>query len=352
METSPGCSTRGILAIGGGMNYTHLIALTTEQGLYEHCTGQTPLPEHGYCVDDVARALIVVARDARAPREVIDLADIYLDFLAGAQRPDGSIVNRQGVDGAWNGEPTVEDHWGRALWAWGTVVGRSDDLERIERSVAAFRLSSGKRSPYLRSMAHASLGAIEYLRRFPYNAASLDLLADTRAMALRRDQPAIPWPEGSLTYANAIIPHAVIAAGLLLEEAATLEQGLDMLEWLLRIQRAGDHLSPIGNHGWQPGDPLPSFDQQPLEIAHLVDACLYAFDATSDSYWLDSARQAALWFYGLNDVGVWMHDPRTGAGFDGLTPRGHNPNCGAESTLAYLSAVGRMREYYEPQRVA
>lgn len=334
------------------MNYSHLLALTTRDGLYEHCAGQTPLPEHGYCVDDVARALIVIARDPTPPKEVGDLADVYLDFLEAAQRPDGTIVNRQGVDGSWNGDPALGDHWGRALWAWGTVVGRARELDHIEKAVTAFRLSSDQRSPHLRSMAHAALGAIEYLRRFPYNASSMDLLADTRDLALSRVHPGMPWPEEKLTYANAIIPHAVIAAGLLLDEIDTLDQGLDMLEWLLRIQRREDHISPIGNGGWRPGDPLPSFDQQPLEVAHLVDACLYAFDATSDSLWLDAARQASLWFYGLNDVGVWMHDPRTGAGFDGLTPDGHNPNCGAESTLAYLSTIGQMREYYAAEQVA
>lgn len=334
------------------MNYSHLLALTTNQGIFEHCTGQTPMPEHGYCVDDVARALIVIARDPAPPREIDALMDPYLDFLAASQHPDGSIVNRQGVDGAWNGDPSTGDHWGRALWAWGTVVGRSGELERIERAVTAFRLSSGKRSPHLRSMAHASLGAIEYLRRFPYNADSLDLLADTRNLALPRSGSPIPWPEVTLTYANAIVPHAVIAAGTFLEESDTLERGLHMLEWLLRVQRLDDHVSVIGNGGWRPGDSQPSFDQQPLEIAHLVDACLYAYDVTADTAWLDAARQAALWFYGLNDVGIWMHDPRTGAGFDGLTPDGHNPNCGAESTLAFLSTIGRMREYYEHSAVA
>jgi hypothetical protein len=334
------------------MNYSHLIALTTDRGLFEHCDGQSPLPEHGYCVDDVARALIVVARDPSPPHDVHDFADIYLDFLAGAQRPDGSIVNRQGVDGSWNGESDLGDHWGRALWAWGTVVGRSGDLARIERAVAGFRLSSGMRSPYLRSTAHAALGAVEYLQRFPYHAASLELLADTRDRALHRIHPAVPWPEELLTYANAIIPHAVISAGVHLQETDTLGQGLDMLEWLVRIQRRDDHLSIIGTQGWRPGESLPAFDQQPLEVAHLVDACLYAFDVTGDTYWLESARQAALWFYGLNDNGEWMHDPRTGAGYDGLTPDGRNPNCGAESTLAYLSTIGQMRAYRSARQAA
>lgn len=334
------------------MNYSHLISLTTEHGLYEHCDGQEPLPEHGYCVDDVARALIVVARDPAPPRDVRDLADVYLDFLAAAQQADGSVVNRQAVDGHWNGDPDVGDHWGRALWAWGTVVGRSSDLTHIERSVTAFRLSSGLHSPYLRSVAHAALGATEYLRRFPYNDASLELLADLRSRALRRVHPAVPWPETRLTYANAIIPHAVIAAGVHLDEPDTLAGGLDMLEWLLRIQRRDDHVSIIGNGGWSPGEPIPAFDQQPLEVAHLVDACIYAYDTTGDAFWLESAREAALWFYGLNDVGEWMHDPRTGAGYDGLTRDGHNPNCGAESTLAYLSTLGQMRAYRAVRDVA
>lgn len=329
------------------MNYTHLLALTTERGVYEHCSGQNPLPEHGYCVDDVARALIVVARDDDPPDEVARVADMCMDFLCAAQHVDGSVVNRQGADGTWSGEPEVGDHWGRALWAWGTVVGRSDDLDRIERAVGAFRLSSSRRSPFLRSMAHAALGAAEYLRRFPHNTAALDVLADARNHALRHRGPSIPWPEAKLTYANAIIPQAVIAAGVHLGEPTTVDHGLEMLHWLTRLQSGGSHLSPIGNAGWWPGDALPAFDQQPLEVSHLVDAALTAFDATSDTQWLDVARQGAAWFYGVNDVGVWMHDPKTGAGYDGLTSSGPNPNCGAESTLAYLSTIGQLVAYQD-----
>jgi hypothetical protein len=334
------------------MNYDHLLALTTERGVFEHCSGQTPLPEHGYCVDDVARALIVAARDPEPPVEVDGAVDTCMDFLSAAQHVDGSIINRQGVDGSWNGDPEVGDHWGRAVWAWGTVVGRSSDLDRIERAVGAFRISSSRRSPFLRSMAHAALGAAEYLRRFPHNASALDLLADARNHLLRRKDPSIPWPEPRLTYANAVIPHALIAAGLHLGETDTLDYGLDMLDWLCRLQMAQGHLSPVGNGGWAPGDPLPSFDQQPLEVSHLVDACTMAFDATSDNRWLERARLGAAWFYGVNDVGVWMHDPRTGAGYDGLKPDGPNVNCGAESTLAYLSSVQQLTAYHDTLRVS
>jgi hypothetical protein len=332
------------------MNYRHLLSLTTQHGVHEHCDGHTPLPAHGYCVDDVARALIVVARDPRPPVEAERIIDIGLEFLAASQHVDGSIDNRMSIDGQWSGTTGVGDHWGRALWAWGTVVGRSCDLDRIERAVGAFRISSGSRSPFLRSMAHAALGAAEYLRRFPHNTAALDLLADARNHALRHRAAAIPWPEGGLTYANAVIPHAVILAGAHLAESTTVDHGLEMLEWLAQLQTRDGHLSPVGNHGWHPGERMPAFDQQPLEVSHFVDACLAAFEATSDPIWLERARMAALWFYGVNDIGVWMHEPKTGAGYDGLTPLGPNRNCGAESTLAYLATVGQLEAYGDELR--
>ena len=333
------------------MNYRHLLSITTDQGVHEHCDGHTPLPEHGYCVDDVARALIVVTRDPRPPAEVERIADIALDFLDQSQHPDGSIDNRMSIDGEWSGELGVGDHWGRALWAWGTIVGRSESLDRIEKAVGAFRLSSGLRSPFLRSIAHAALGAAEFLRRFPRNAAALGILADARERALGHRADIIPWPEDTLTYANAVIPHAVIAAGTYLHEEDTLASGLDMLDWLAALQTRDGHFSPVGNGGWAPGTALPSFDQQPLEVSHFVDACLAAFEVTSDPHWMELARMAALWFYGVNDSGVWMHEPRTGAGYDGLKPDGHNPNCGAESTLAYLSTLGQLESYREWLRV-
>jgi hypothetical protein len=332
------------------MNYRHFLALTTSHGIHEHCNGQTPLADHGYCVDDVARALIVATRDPHRPPEVDHMVDVSLDFLELAQQADGSVDNRMTVGGAWSRSPDLGDHWGRALWAWGTIVGRSDDVGRIERAVGAFRTSSSSRSPFLRSMAHAALGASEYLRRFPHNTSALDLLADARNHALRHRARDIPWPEFGLTYANAVIPHAVIEAGVHLGESDTLDHGLSMLEWLAQLQTRDGHLSPVGNTGWQPGDSLPSFDQQPLEVSHFVDACLAAFDATSDSAWLERALLAGLWFYGMNDVGVWMHEPRTGAAYDGLTPEGPNRNCGAESTLAYLSTLGQLEAYREPLR--
>lgn len=334
------------------MRYDHLLALTTRDGLYEHCTGDRPLPEHGYCVDDVARALIVVARDREAPAPVVAAGEVYLRFLEEAQRDDGTVVNRRSVAGEWRGPASTDDHWGRALWAWGTVTHSALRSDWMTRSAACFRRSVGLRSEYTRSMAHAALGAAEFLERFPGDVAALALLADSREALLRGALDRWPWPEERLTYANAIVPQALILAGHHLRDRQTRDRGLGMLDWLVELQTCHDHLSLIGCQGWAPGEPLPAFDQQPIEVAHLVDACVTAFEVTGDKRWRDRVLMGEQWFCGDNDANVGMHDPQTGAGFDGLRRSGRNDNRGAESTCAFLSTSGQAQRLAARQRKA
>ena len=85
------------------------------------------------------------------------------------------------------------------------------------------------------------------------------------------------------------------------------------------------------------------FDQQPIEIAAIADACARAFALTGDPQWHHGVRMAASWFLGDNDSGIVMVD-EAGGGYDGLEPRGRNENRGAESTLAALATFQRARE--------
>ena len=74
--------------------FRHLRRLTDAGGLYEHAEGVTPRREHGYCLDDVARALMVVCREEHAA-ELDDLREQYLSFVLAAQEPDGRFHNRR-----------------------------------------------------------------------------------------------------------------------------------------------------------------------------------------------------------------------------------------------------------------
>ncbi len=77
----------------------------------------------------------------------------------------------------------------------------------------------------------------------------------------------------------------------------------------------------------------------------MLEAALAAEAATGDVAFGRLAERAYAWFTGANDLGLPVADPAEGACHDGLGSGGLNPNQGAESTLAWLVAVERMRAH-------
>jgi hypothetical protein len=146
-----------------------------------------------------------------------------------------------------------------------------------------------------------------------------------------------PWPERRLTYANAVVPDAMIAIGDALQRKELVQKGLHLLRWLIARETAGDHLSVTPASGSGPGDVSPRFDQQPIEVATLADACSRALGVDGSPEWLVTLRMASAWFDGKNDGNVVMWDETTGGGYDGLMATSVNLNQGAESTLALIS---------------
>jgi hypothetical protein len=332
--------------------FSHLVSMTDATGLFEHARFSRPRIEHGYCVDDVARGLIVLcratperqARRSRQPELLepsdSELARRYLTFLIRAQASDGQVTNRCDVHGVWHAQPGVEDCWGRALWAFGTAASRGREPNLAGRALAGFDLGASRRSPWPRSMAFAGLGAAEVLRIDARHVRARALLSDA-AEAVGRPQPNPdwPWPWPRLTYANAVIPDLMMAAGDCLNDGRLVDDGLTLLGWLLDVETAGDHLSLTPTGGWGPGEPRPGFDQQPIEVASLADACARAFELTGDPRWSQAVGRCAAWFHGANDLGIVLADEATGGCCDGLERDGRNENQGAESTLALISTL-------------
>ena len=199
-------------------------------------------------------------------------------------------------------------------------------------------------------MAFAALGATEVLVVQPHHLGARRLLADcVDAVGPAVDDPAWPWPEGRLTYANAALAEVLIAAGALLDRREVLDDGLAALGWLLTRETVGGHLSPTGTGGAGPGDRPPMFDQQPIEAAAMADACVHArYEVTGDPAWRDGLDLAVGWFLGANDVGVPVGDVDLGAGYDGLEAGGVNRNQGTESTLALITTLQHDRTIAVP----
>jgi hypothetical protein len=320
-------------------DYSHLLRMSDGKGTFEHAEFAEPRGELGYCTDDMARVLVVAAREANPTEELRALTELSLGFVGRAQAPGGAR-NRLDRRGRWTDGAAVADCWGRSLWGLGTAAARSD-VERIRiTAISHFRPAARLRSPWIRAMAFAAVGASELLVAHPDHEEATMLLLDA---ADRMPSPARnanwPWPEARLTYANAVIPEAMIAAAAQLGRPALLQQGLDLLGWLLDHETLGGHLSPTPAGGAGLGDGKPGYDQQPIEVAALADACARAAAADGDSAWTTGRDMAMSWFLGDNDGGQVMWDASTGGGFDGLEADGRNENQGAESTLAALATM-------------
>ena len=188
--------------------------MTDHRGTFEHARYDLPRPEHGYCTDDMARVLLVTTREPDPTPEVRRLTEVSLRFLVAARDLQGCYRNRLDVAGRWRDGPTVEDCWGRSLWGLGSAVVHSDDEEVRRTARGEFERAARQRSADLRATAFAALGAVEVLSVEPRHPQALQLLvAAADSLPAPSADPAWPWPEPRLRYANAVVPHAMIVVG-------------------------------------------------------------------------------------------------------------------------------------------
>jgi hypothetical protein len=320
----------------------HLERLSDDRGLFEHADHLLHREEHGYCTDDNARLLLVTSRepDSGAAHRLGRLA---LRFVLDAQDSDGRCHNRMNSEGDWTDELSTDDCWGRSVWALGATAASHPKSSTRRLALTGFNTAVAQRSPYSRSMAFAALGAADVLMTDQDHQPARALLADTLTTIGPTPEGKWAWPEPRLAYANAALAEAVIAAGHALDRGDELDRGLDMLEWLLDLETRRGHLSVVGVGGRGPDDNGPMYDQQPIEVAAMADACWRAADVTGERSWLRGVAAASRWFAGTNDAGLAMFDERSGGGYDGLQRDSVNLNQGAESTLAFISTMQRAR---------
>ncbi|MGH8917799.1 MAG: glycosyltransferase [Actinomycetes bacterium] len=333
------------------VSFDHLLRLSDDTGLLEHARGAVPRRECGYCLDDVSRGLVALSREPDPSAELVGLAGRYLSFVAHAQDPGGACRNRLGYDRRWSDRPATGDWWGRALWGLGSVVSGSGPQWQRTEALDHFGIGSQERSPWPRALAFATLGAAEVIAAVPDDGEARRLLVDALGALARPSSDELwPWPEERLTYANAAVAEAIIAAGSALGDDRAVDDGLRLLAWLVDLQTSGDHLSVVPAAGWAPGEPQPGFDQQPIEVAALADACTRAVIVTGDDRWRIVVARCVGWFLGTNDANAPMHDTETGGGYDGLEVGGPNMNQGAESTLAWLLTLQHGRKLASDQK--
>lgn len=338
------------------VNFEHLCLLTDDTGILQHATYNIPSYSEGYCLDDNARALLlmVLAEDAGTdvPKLVRSLATKYLSFVHHAYDTDHRrFRNFMGYNRDWETSGTSDDCHGRAVWALGAVVGRSTDPGRQSLAGSLFKSSL---TPVLelqspRAWAYALLGVAEYLRAFRGDS-TVQAVQATLAQRLvdcytQSSSRSWLWFEDRLTYCNARLPQALIVTSEWTGDPTVRSIGVAALDWIDRLQTTeDDYFAPIGSNGFYvQGGARARFDQQPVEASAMVSACLDARRITGDARWYASARRAFDWFLGQNELQKPLYQPASGACHDGLHIDRINANQGAESTLSFLLALFELR---------
>jgi glycosyltransferase involved in cell wall biosynthesis len=333
----------------------HLRHMTDDTGMLQHALFTLPNYREGYTVDDNARALMVsVLADELGHSEAAEIVSRYLAFICYAFNGETKrFRNFMDYQRNWLEASGSDDSHGRTLWALGTLLGRSNTpgLQSMAGRLFEQALPAILTTTSPRAWAFALIGIHEYLRRYDGDRRASQVREELagRLLALyqanRSDQ--WRWFEESLSYCNAVLPHAFLMCGQSVPNRAMTDAALESLTWLAELQRDktnGGHFVPIGSNGfYKRGGARARFDQQPVEAQAMVSACLEAHRITGDKNWYREARRAFDWFLGRNDLDLPLYDPTTGGCRDGLHADRPNENQGAESSLAFLQAVLELR---------
>jgi glycosyltransferase involved in cell wall biosynthesis len=332
----------------------HLFRMTDSTGIFQHALFSVPNFSEGYCTDDNARAFILTVfleeLGDDSPR-IRSLATTYAAFLNHAfDKESRRFRNFMSFDRKWLEDHGSEDSHGRALWALGACVGRSQrrSFQSMAGQLYNRALPIVSEFTAARAWAFSLIGIHEYLRRLGGDRVANQIRETLTSRLMQMFDAAEdkwPWCEDAVTYDNAKLAHALIVSGADSGQDAVVQRGLQALRWLVKIQTSENgYFSPIGCHGfYQRGETRANFDQQPIEAYGMVAACLEAFRLTSDPYWHEQARRAFDWFLGWNDLGLELYVATTGGCYDALHVDRTNQNQGAESTLAFLLSLAEMK---------
>jgi len=332
----------------------HLRTLTDDTGIFEHATYDVANRKHGYCTEDVARALAAVLMFNRHVRPgdetAAGLARTYAAYLHHAQQEDGDFQHRLDFQRRGHDRAT-DDSYGRALWGLGYASAHPVDagMGKLARGMFADALPRAKTLQSPRAMAYSMLGLHYYLESRPESKEAKKLLvamADSLAELYEKNtSDSWPWFEDTLTYDNAKLPLALLLAYEDTGNKRYRKIARKTLDFLIETGFGGGKiLNVIGNRGWYDKGGKPAvYDQQPIDAAAMVEACAAAYRVFGEKKYKLRMEQAFAWFMGGNVSGAMVYDPGTGGSRDGISAGGINENQGAESSIELLIALITLR---------
>ncbi len=325
----------------------HLKRMTDNVGLFQHGKFILPDRNHGYCTDDNARAVIAMLKyyNQYGDPQAVDLLNTYLSFVYHAIKEDGTVHNFMTYDRQWlKGEP-LHDALGRTIWALGAVIASPPSPGYIPVLKDCFD-NCIKHLPNLslRGKAYAVFGIWDYLSQFAgasdMKRALIQAALKIKDMYLLSSDDNWHWFEDTITYDNAVLPHALFIAAQMNDQEQFKEIALESANFLIDATFIDGHFSPVGCHGWyKKNGKRARYDQQPLEAASTIMMLKAAYDLTGENRFLKLQKKTFDWFLGDNDLHTPVYDFRSQGCFDGLEQKKMNLNQGAESLISFLLSL-------------
>lgn len=340
------------------INLDHMKKMTTQTGIIQFSGINQPDIESGYTLDDNARALVAACMVYEMNGDEGIVADVrrYLGFVELCQQPEGDFLNYLDKDLRFtiqNEATNLDDANGRAVWALGYVVSLSEllpqDIVAQARNMIKKSLLHLSTVHSTRAMAFAVKGLYYYHLAFelPENLALLKILANRLVQMYKHEAgDTWKWFEGYLTYANSILPEAMLYAWLLTKETTFKEIAVTSLHFLLSQTFNENGIEVISNKDWlQKGEKAGHYGEQPIDVAYTIMTLGKFHDVFRDEEYRQKMITAFNWFLGKNRLHQIIYNPCTGGCYDGLEETHVNLNQGAESTISYLMARCTIEKY-------
>lgn len=349
-------------------NLKHFKKLTTGFGMIQFSKINQPDIDSGYTLDDNARALIAMCQHYELTKEEADLEYIYIYFnfiKFCLQSKDGFLnyVDEQRIFTPQNYKTNLDDANGRAIWALGYLIAKGDLFPKESQVIAEDAeliiqhvLQNIDNIHSTRAMAFAIKGL--YFRNkknnSPQNDALIKKLAD-RLVQMYRHESSHEWQwfESYLTYANSVLPEALLCAWLVTGEITYKKIAKSSFDFLLSKTFRKNKIKVISNKNWldtkEKLNSTPIGGEQAIDVAYTILALRKFYKVFKEETYRLNMEISFNWFLGSNHLNQIIYNPCTGGCYDGLEENSVNLNQGAESTVSYLMAKLTIEKFIQKE---
>lgn len=348
------------------INLNHFKKLTTSFGMIQFSVINHPDLDSGYTLDDNARALVAVCQHYKLTSNPSDLEYInrYFEFIKFCFQPEGHFLNYVDKNKKFTTQnnENLADANGRAIWALGYLISIGNllphELNKKAITIMHTALANVNSIHSTRAMAFIIKGIYYYnLRKnSTENISKIKHFSDKLVQMYKHESTEDwLWFEGYLTYANSILPEAMLYAYLATGEESYKKIAKKSFDFLLSKIYRNKMIRVISNQGWLTQREEINYEkvggEQPIDVSYTIMTLSKFYNVFKEQDYLKKMDIGFSWFLGKNHLNQIIYNPRTGGCYDGLEETYVNLNQGAESTVSYLMARLTMEKHIKKEGI-